>query len=137
MILIDLQKAFDTLGHDTLLNKMKCLGFPSVPKERDIVVTLEKTFSEKRILNCGVKYIARSLNSDLNNLFEGFIDKKLSMHFGEDKTKSILFKRGNNKSDLSLIITRNENVIKQHSAVEYLGFLLGKNMSGEAMARMV
>ena len=58
------------------------------------------------------------------------------MYVGEDKTKSILFKTGN-KSDLSLIITRNENVIKQHSAVEYLGCLLGKNMSGEDMAGMV
>ena len=27
MILIDLQKAFDTLDHDVLLKKMKCVGF--------------------------------------------------------------------------------------------------------------
>ena len=65
-----------------------------------------------------------------------FIDNKLSIHFGEDKTKSILFKRGN-KSDLSLTITRNENVIRQHSVVEYLVCSLDENMSGEAMARMV
>ena len=29
MILIDLQKAFDTLDHDILLDKMKYLGFKS------------------------------------------------------------------------------------------------------------
>ena len=29
MILIDLQKAFDTLDHDILLDKMKYLGFAS------------------------------------------------------------------------------------------------------------
>ena len=83
-----------------------------------------------------VRFIERNLNYDFNNLCEWFIDNKLSVHFGEDKIKNILFKRGN-KSDLSLNITRNENVIKQHSVVEYLGCLLDENMSGEAMARMV
>ena len=83
-----------------------------------------------------VKFIEKKLNHDFNNLCEWFIDTKLSIHFGEDKTKSILFKRGN-KSNLSLNITRNENVIKQHSVVEYFGCLLDENMSGEAMARMV
>ena len=67
---------------------------------------------------------------------EWFIDNELSIYFVEDKTKSILFKR-RNKSNLSLNITRNENVIKQHSVVEYLGCLLDENMSGDAMAKMV
>ena len=58
------------------------------------------------------------------------------MHFGEDEIKSILFKRGK-KYNLSLNITWNENVIKQHSVVEYLGCLLDENMSGEAIARIV
>ena len=51
-----------------------------------------------------IKFIERNLNYDFNNLYEWFIDNKLSLHFGEDKTKSILFKRGN-KSNLSLSIT--------------------------------
>ena len=83
-----------------------------------------------------VKFIERNSNYDFNSLCEWFIDNKLSVHFGEDKTKSILFKRGN-KSNLSLNITRNEEVIKQHPVVEYLGCLLDENMSSEAMARMV
>ena len=86
--------------------------------------------------NQNVKFIERNWNYDFNNLCEWFIDKTLSIHFGEDKTKSTLFKRGN-KSNLSLNITGNENVIKQHSVVEYLGCLLDENMSGAAMARMV
>ena len=31
------------------------------------------------------------LNEDFNSLYEWFIDNKLSIHFGEEKTKSILF----------------------------------------------
>ena len=76
------------------------------------------------------------LNYDFNNLCEWFIDNKLSIYFGEDKTKSILFERGD-KSNLSLNITRNENAIEQHSVVKYLGYLLDENMSGKTMARMV
>ena len=66
-----------------------------------------------------VKFINRNLNYDFNCLCEWFIDNKLSIHFGEDKTKSILFKRGNN-SNISLNIKRNEKVTKQHSVVKYL-----------------
>ena len=150
MILIDLQKAFDTLDHDILLNKMKYLGFTSKTidwfgsylKKRNIVVSLEKILSETGILNCGVpqgsilgpvlcllyvndmktalkncglrlyaddtcilysyqnvKFIEKNLNYDSNNLCECFIDNKLSIDCGEDKTKSILFKR-RNKSNL-------------------------------------
>ena len=60
---------------------------------------------------------------------------KLPIHFGKDNTKSMLFKRGN-YCNLSLTITRNENVIKQQSVVEYLRCLLD-NVSRETMARMV
>ena len=38
-----------------------------------------------------VKFIERNLNYDFNNLCEWFIDNKLSIRFGEDKTNSILF----------------------------------------------
>ena len=32
MILIDLQKAFDTIDHKILIEKMKCMGFSNVTK---------------------------------------------------------------------------------------------------------
>ena len=97
---------------------------------------LEYIDPDVHLQRCTVKFIEINLNYDFNNLCEWFIDNKLSIHFREDKTKSILSKRGN-KSNLSLNITRNKSVIKQHSVVEYLGCLLDKNMSGEAMARTV
>ena len=31
------------------------------------------------------------LNEDFCNIYDWFMDNKLSIHFGEDKTKSILF----------------------------------------------
>ena len=31
------------------------------------------------------------LNQDFNSLCDWFLDNKLSIHFGEDKTKTILF----------------------------------------------
>ena len=54
MILIDFQKAFDTLDHDILLDKMKHLGFTSKTvdfvgsylKKRNTVVSFDKTLSE-------------------------------------------------------------------------------------------
>ena len=37
------------------------------------------------------KSIEDQLNEDFNSLCEWFIDNKVSIHFGEEKTKSILF----------------------------------------------
>ena len=35
--------------------------------------------------------IEHQLNKDFNNLCDWFVDNKLSIHFGDDKTKSIIF----------------------------------------------
>ena len=62
MILIDLQKAFDTINHDILLKKMDCVGFvPNVIKwfecylsKRTFVVNINDKFSNPGNLLCGV-----------------------------------------------------------------------------------
>ena len=41
--------------------------------------------------NKNVKDIEKQLNEDFVNICDWFVDNKLSIHFGEDKTKSILF----------------------------------------------
>ena len=38
-----------------------------------------------------VKDIEKQLNEDFANICDWFVDNKLSIHFGEDKIKSILF----------------------------------------------
>ena len=47
-----------------------------------------------------------------------FVDNKVSIHFGEDKTKSIRFSREKDLSELNLIY--NNNRIKQYGMVEDL-----------------
>ena len=185
MILIDLQKAFDTIDHDILLKKLNCLGFStssiawfkSYLENRYFVVKVDDSFSEKAPLVCGVpqgsilgplifliyandmaqavncdlylyaddsclvytgrdpKEIENKLNSNFNQLCDWFVENKLSIHFGEDKTKSILFGtkrrlKGNPKLD----IYRGEIQIMQHTEVNYLGCLFDSNLSGRGMA---
>ena len=141
MVLIDLQKAFDTIDHSILLEKMSCLGFAgktiawftSYLTNRSFIVNVGKESSSPGKLSCGVpqgsilgpllfllyvndmpqavnselllyaddtcliymgkniQKIEEQLNSDFTSLCEWFIDNKLSVHFGEEKTKSILF----------------------------------------------
>ena len=62
MILIDLQKAFDTIDHKILIEKMKCMGFSndvtkwfeSYLSKRMFSVHVEKSFSDKALIICGV-----------------------------------------------------------------------------------
>ena len=62
MILVDLQKAFDTLDHTVLLQKMECMGFKesvikwfqSYLSNRKSFVTLENVYSGAGLINYGV-----------------------------------------------------------------------------------
>ena len=66
------------------------------------------------------------------------MDNKLSIHFGEDKTKSILFSTKNRKRKIgTLDIQYGDVKIKQYSKVKYLGCELDENLSGEDMALKV
>ena len=185
MILIDLQKAFDTIDQQILLNKMKYLGFSenaitwfkSYLCEQKFKISISTSYSSPSNLLCGVpqgsilgpllvllyiNYIPQTVVSDsllyaddtcivfqhkseieiekqlirdFLSLCDWFVDNKLSSHFGEDKTKSILFgtkhKLQNTKS---LNIVYNGIEIKQHAKVKYLGCILEESLSGESMA---
>ena len=141
MILIDLQKSFDTINHEILINKMEYFGisndvilwFKSYLSNRKFKVNLNKTFSEPgklfcegpegsvlrpllfllyindmpHALNCehllytddtcvifrhnDIKEIEGQLNKNFSLICDWFVENKLTIHFGQDKTKSILF----------------------------------------------
>ena len=79
-----------------------------------------------------VKKIENVLNKEFLSPFQWFVDNKLSIHFREDKTKSILFSKTGGLSEIN--ITFPSHPIKQHETVEYLGCQLDSKLSGEAMA---
>ena len=82
-----------------------------------------------------VTEIETLLNNDFSNLYEWFLDNKLSIHYGEDKTKSILFgTKGKLRKVGKLNITYQGIDIKQNSEVTCLGSILDETMSGELMA---
>ena len=82
-----------------------------------------------------VKEIEDQLHLNFSGLCDWFIKNKLSIHMGEDKTKSILF-----GTKLNIIRAEPLNIvygnvkIKQYTKVTYLGCILDKSLSGESMA---
>ena len=82
-----------------------------------------------------VTEIETHLNNDSSNLCEWFLDNKLSIHFGQDKTKPILFgTKCKLRKTGKLNITYQGIEIKQNSPATYLGCILDETMTGETMA---
>ena len=79
--------------------------------------------------------INKELTKTFCNICDGFVDNKLSIHFGDDKTKFILFSTKNKKKKIGTLEIKYGNInIKQYSKVTYLGCELDENLSGEIMA---
>ena len=82
-----------------------------------------------------VTEIEKQLLKDFSSLYDGFVDNKLIAHFGQGKTKSILFgikhKLWNVKT---LDIVYNGIEIKQYGKLKYLGCVLDQSLSGESTA---
>ena len=77
--------------------------------------------------------IEKQLIRDFSSLCDWFVDNKLSIHFGQDKTKSILFGTKHKlRNAKSLSIVYNGIEIKQHTKVKYLGYVLDESLSGES-----
>ena len=188
MILIDLQKLFDTINYDILLKKIASLGSPnhsikwfqSYLSDRIFRVSIKSKYSSTAKIEYGepkgsilapllfllyvndiqhavdcdlflyaddsclvyyikdVSKIEQNLNKNFSNICDWLVDNKLSIHFGEDKTKCILFctKQKLNKTG-SLNIKHGTIQIKQYHTVTYLDCVRDENLSRETMALKV
>ena len=82
-----------------------------------------------------VEDIEDQLNLNFSSLCDWYIDKKLGIHLGEDKTKSILFGTNFNiKRAEPLNIVYGNVKIKQYTKVTYLGCIHDESLSEELMA---
>ena len=80
----------------------------------------------------------KQLNENFESICDWFVNNKLSIRFGDDKTKSVLFAtKFKIKKVRKLNIKYGDIQIKQHSKVKYLGCMLDETMSGETMALSV
>ena len=79
-----------------------------------------------------VKQIENVLNKEFWSLFQWFIENKMSVHFGEDKSKSILSSKAKGWREIKIYFAGYS--INQHETVECLGYKLDSKLSGGAMA---
>ena len=64
-----------------------------------------------------------------------FVDNKLSVSFGQDKSKSILFVTKHKLQNAkALKFVYNGTDINQYAKIKYLGCVFNQNLSGESMA---
>ena len=84
-----------------------------------------------------LEQIKEELTKNFSNICDWFVDNKLSIHFGEDKTKSILSSSKNRKRKIeTLNIQYGDVKIKQYSNVTYLNCELDESLSGEAINKI-
>ena len=82
-----------------------------------------------------VDKIEKVLNKDFESICGWFVDNKLSIHFGEDKTISILFTSQRKIKNIKKLNIKYQDIeIKQHLQVTYPGCVMDESMSGEPIA---
>ena len=78
-----------------------------------------------------VEEIGKQLNKDFESVCDWLVGNKLSIHIGEDKTKSILFARKCKIKSARKLNAKYKNIkIKQHSQFTYLGCVLDETLFG-------
>ena len=183
MVLLDLQKAFDTVDHSILISKLQCMGFgkaslkwfKSYLSERNQICDFDGVLSEPMNITCGVpqgsilgpllfliyvndipaavkcqlllyaddssllvsgkdiSQIEDTLSGELQNVREGLIDNRLSLHLG--KSECILFGTKRNLQKASALKVKcNDNEIEAKNSVIYLGIILDQTLSVYSIA---
>ena len=115
-----------------------CKSEPDMPQAVNSELLLYADNTCLIYMGKNIQKIEEQLNSDFTSLCEWFIDNKLSVHFSEEKTKSILFgTKRQLKDQRDLNLKYGDIEIKQHSRVTYLGCILDNILSGQHMAAKV
>ena len=83
-----------------------------------------------------VVQIEKRLNEDFEYLCDWFVDNKLSIHFGEDKTKSILFASKQRAKNIHQLDIKYKDKYKITFGSN-ISWVLDETMSGEPMALKV
>ena len=82
--------------------------------------------------------IKKVFDEDFENICDWFVDNKLSIHFEDGKSKSILFVSKQRARNIRKLNIRYKEInTKQQAQVTHLGCGLGESMSGEPMALKV
>ena len=69
-----------------------------------------------------LEWIKEDITKNFSSICDWFVDNKLRIRFGEDKTKSILFSTKNTKRKIGTLDTQYGNVkIELYSKVTYFG----------------
>ena len=71
----------------------------------------------------------KQLTKDVSNIDDWFVDNKLSIPLGDDKTKSILFSSKHNLKLVEEDIRHKEIKIKEHKHLNYLECVLDETMA--------
>ena len=70
-----------------------------------------------------LELVKEGLTKNFSNICDWFVDNKLSIHFGEDKTKPILFSTKNRKRAIGTLDIQYGNIkIKQYLTLPALPF---------------
>ena len=140
MVMIDLQKDFDTVNHDILLNKLKAIGLDDLSTSwfsSYCRLILYADDSALLVSGTSVSVIEETLVDELTFLCEWLVDNKFSIHL-LGKTESILF--GSNEkirkqSTMKIICGDNEVTAKDN--VKYLGVSLDQSLEGKYIAESI
>ena len=109
-----------------------------IPQAADIELLLYAVGTWLVFEHRNIKTIKQNINWDISTIVGWFVDNKLSVHFGEDKPKPILFSPKHiSKSIGQIDISYKDVKIKKFWKVIYLVCVLDECLRGESMPMLV